>query len=137
MTLKVDRGRLPEWELELGGRWVRGSAETRFAQVTGALRGPDLVEPAAGTVTLWPLRLPGGIVIGARRIALDLVLAEGRLVVDGDPGPPPYLMGITLFGRLDGRPTEPTADGDADGDADVRVWIAPAQVLELWVRLNF
>jgi hypothetical protein len=135
MTLKVDRGQLPEWELELGGRWVRGPEDTRFAQVSGALRGPDLVEPAAGTVTLWPLRLPGGIVIGARRIALDLDLAEGRLVVDGDPGAPPYLMGITLSGRLDGRPAEPAADADAE--ADVRVWIAPAQVLELWVRLNF
>ena len=67
--------------------------------------------------------------MGARRIALDLDLAEGRLVVDGDPGPPPYLMGITLSGRLDGRPAEPAADADAE--ADVRVWIAPAQVLEL------
>ena len=44
-------------------------------------------------------------------------------------------MGITLSGRLDGRPAEPAADADAE--ADVRVWIAPAQVLELWVRLNF
>lgn len=133
MTLKVDRGQLPEWELELGGRWVRGPEDTRFAEVSGALRGPDLVEPepATGTATLWPLRLPGGIVIGARRIALDLVLTTGQLVVDGDPGPPPYLGGISLTGRLNGRPAEPAAD------ANVRVWIAPAQVLELWVRLNF
>jgi hypothetical protein len=133
MTLKVDRGRPPEWELELGGRWARGPEDTRFAQVSGALRGPDLIEPAAGTVTLWPLRLPGGIVIGARRIALDLALAGGRLVADGDPGPPPYLQGISLSGRLDGLP----AGRVADGDGDVTVSIAPAQVLELWLRLNF
>jgi hypothetical protein len=126
MTLRIDRSRSPEWELDLGGEWLRGPGGTRLAQVSGTLRGPDLAEPATGTVTCWPLRLPGGIVIGARRIALDILTAQTRLVLDGDPGPPPYLMGLTVAGRLTGP----------DGDEEVKVWIAPTQLLELWLRLN-
>jgi len=126
MSLRIDRARSPEWELELGGEWSRGPEGTRLAQVSGILRGPDLAEPASGTVTCWPLLLPGGIVIGARRIALDIVTTRTRLVLDSDPGAPPYLMGLTVAGRLIGP----------DGDEEVKVWIAPTQLLELWLRLN-
>ena len=100
----------------------------------GTLRGPDLTEPATGTVTLRPLRLPGGIVIGARRIALDVAAAGVRLVLDGDPGPPPYLLGITLSGRLD-RPAGGAGICSEVGE-DVKVWIAPAQLFDLWLGLN-
>lgn len=135
MILKIDRGQPPEWELELSGRWLRGPEDTRLARITGTLRGPEWAEPATGTVTLWPLKLPGGIVIGARRIALDVVAAGRRLVLDGDPGPPPYLLGITLPGRL--GPPAGDHEADRDGNQDVKVWIAPAQLFELWLRLNF
>ena len=53
-----------------------------------------------------------------------------RLVLDGEVGPPPYLTGITLPGRLC-----PEEAGTAVDD-DVTVWIAPTQLLELWFRLN-
>lgn len=110
---------------------MRGPDHTRLARVSGVLRGPGLAEPATGTVTCWPLRLPGGIIIGARRIALDVSTARARLVLDGDPGPPPYLMGLTLPGRLTG----PLAH-EEEVEEEVKVWIAPTQVLELWLRLN-
>ena len=105
---------------------MRNADDTLRAQVSGTLRGPDLADPAAGSVTLQPLRLPGGIVIGARRIAIDVTAAGARLVLDGDPGPPPYLLGITLSGQLTGP----------DGDHDVKIWINPAQLFELWLRLT-
>ena len=113
--------------MDLGGEWVHGPDNTRLAQVSGILRGPDPAEPATGTVTCWPLRLPGGIVIGARRIALAVTTTRSRLVLDGDPGPPPYLMGMTVVGRL---------SGPNGHDEEVKVWIAPTQLLELWLRLN-
>ncbi len=75
---------------------ARTADDARIAQVTRHPARPG--RRRAGRRhghAFWPLRLARGIVIGARRIALDVVLAEGRLVLDGDPGPPPYLMGIT------------------------------------------
>lgn len=95
--------------------------------MSGTLRGPDLAEPASGTVTIRPIRLPGGIVIGSRRIAIDVTAGERRLRIDRDPGPPPYLLGISLSGRL-------AQPGTAD--TDVKVWIHPAQVIDLWLRLH-
>ena len=64
--------------------------------------------------------------VGPRRIALEVSTTGGRLVLDGEVGPPPYLTGISLPGRLH-------TDTGAD---EVKVWIAPAQLLELWFRLN-
>lgn len=96
------------------------------AAVAGSLRGPDVRDAATGTVTIHPIRLPGGLVIGARRIAFDITAGARRLLLDRDPGPPPYLTGITLSGRM----------GTPDEEEDVKVWIHPAQVLELWLRLN-
>ena len=97
--------------------------------MTGTLRGPGRTDPVSGTITFWPRRVLGSIV-GPRRIALDVTSDRGRLVLDGDVGPPPYLTGITLPGRLSAGTGSPVAD------ADVKVWIHPAQLLELWFRLN-
>lgn len=128
--MKVETGHSPGWELDLRGRWARSPTDELIARVSGTLRGPGpgpgLAEPAAGTVTVRPIRLPGGLVIGSRRIAIDVTAGERRLLLDRDPGPPPYLMGITLSGRL----SDPAAD-----DEDVKVWIHPAQVLDLWLRM--
>lgn len=93
--------------------------------MVGRLRGPEPAEPAAGTITFWPRRF-AGIVVGPRRIALDVTFDHGRLVLDADVDPPPYLSGITRPGLLSGPA----------GDEDVKIWIAPAQLLELWFRLN-
>ena len=134
MTLKIDRGQPPEWELELGGRWLRGPEDTRLAQVTGTLRGPDLAEPATGTVTLWPLRLPGGIVIGPAGSRWTSSPRGGRLVArrrSRTAAVPAWASPCS--GRLDGRPSH----GATRRAQDVKVWIAPAQLLELWLRLNF
>ena len=124
--LRIDRGEPDSWELSLGGRWGRGPADTLVAEVSGTLRSSELTEPATGVVTLRPLRLPGGLVIGARQITLEVTAARDRLLLTGEPGSLPYLLGITLSGRLDGP----------SGDAEIKTWIAPAQLLELWLRLN-
>jgi hypothetical protein len=119
------------------------------------------VERAAGTITFWPRRFAGGIVVGPRRIALDVSFQRGRLVLDGEVGPPPYLTGITLPGRLSGGSgvsggtrvsggsgvlsafgvSDKSSSSDIDvirdsTGAEVKVRIHPAQLLELWFRLN-
>ena len=109
----------------LHGRWVR-TDDALLANVTGTLRGPDPAEPITGTITFWPRRIPGGIVVGSRRIALDVASEQRRLVLDGAVGLPPHPAGITLRGRLSG----------ATGAEDVAVSIDPVQLLELWFRLN-
>jgi hypothetical protein len=105
---------------------VSTAEDTLVSHVAGTLRGPDPTEVATGTITFWPRRFPGGFVVGPRRIALEVSTTGGRLVLDGEVGPPPYLTGISLPGRLH-------TDTGAD---EVKVWIAPAQLLELWFRLN-
>jgi hypothetical protein len=125
ISLRIDRGRPPDWELDLRGRWTPTADDTLQSEVTGTLHGPDRSEPATGTITFWPRRF-AGMVVGPRRIALDIAFDAGRLVLDAEVEPPPYLAGITRLARLHG----------ADGEQDVKVWIAPTQLLELWFRLN-
>jgi hypothetical protein len=127
--LKIDHGTPPAWDLDLRGRWTPTEGDALLADVTGTLRGPDRAHPAAGTITFWPRRVLGRI-IGPRRIALDVTADRGRLRLDGEVGPPPYLTGISLPGRLS-APAAATSDGDP-----VTVWIHPAQLLELWFRFN-
>lgn len=67
-----------------------------------------------------------GTIVGPRRIALDVESAQGRLVLDGDVGPPLYPFGITLPGRL----------STPEVDADVSVHIDPAQLVGLWLGIN-
>jgi hypothetical protein len=92
-------------------------------RVGGTLHGPDGAEPAAGNIAFWPRRF-AGVVVGPRRIALDVAFGESRLVLDADIELPPYL-GITKPGRL----SLPA------GDEPVRVSIDAVQLLELWFRL--
>ncbi len=130
ISLRIDRGVPPGWDLDLHGRWTPTADDALLATVAGTLRGPDLTEPATGTIAFWPRRVLGSIV-GPRRIALDVTFGTGRVVLDGEVGPPPYLTGITLPGRLSAGP----GDGSRP-DQDVKVWIHPAQLLELWFRIN-
>ena len=69
-----------------------------------------------------------GNIVGPRRSARDGAAGARRGVLDGEGGPPPYLTGITLPGRL--------SPVDGGPDEDVKVWIHPAQLLELWFRIN-
>jgi hypothetical protein len=134
ISLRIDRGAPPGWDLELRGRWTPAAGDALLAAVTGILRGPDRADPATGTITFWPRRVLGSIV-GPRRIALDVTFGRGRVVLDGEVGPPPYLTGITLPGRLTAGSGEGSPEEEA-AEEDVKVWIHPAQLLELWFRIN-
>ena len=98
-----------------GPRRAVGAATGRHA-VSRRCRAPC-------AAPIWPSRpparspagrcgCPGGIVIGARRIALDVASGGARLVLDGDPGPPPYLMSPGPAG-CPGRPATTGRSGSA------------------------
>jgi hypothetical protein len=108
----------------LRGQWVPTADGGLLARVAGTLLGGDGEHPATGTIAFWPRRF-AGVVVGPRRIALDVTFDDGRLALDTDVDPPPFL-GIIKAGLLTlGTETE-----------EVRVSIDPVQLLELWLRLN-
>jgi hypothetical protein len=125
VVLRVERAGSPARSLPLVGHWRRSPDGPLHFAVDGELLDGHARLPTSGEVVVWPRRVFGGIV-GLHRIALDVTVGHLRLRLDGDVGPPPYLRGLALPGRLySGR-----------RELDVRVSIDVVQLLALWLDLT-
>ena len=123
--LRVERDGAAPRSLPLLGRWRRTTDGPLHFTVDGDLLDGPARLPTAGEVVVWPRRVFGGIV-GLYRITLNVAVGEMRLRLDADVGPPPYLRGLVLPGRLD----------TGHRELEVRVSLDVLQLIAIWLELS-